>query len=162
MAIKGYSAIPQISSITGALLSDCFVSYPGHLLAGGLTHLQRSSRCILQLHLTGPQDTRLGRVSYPSTEMQLTYSTALPPPAGWASNLLRNRIINGKLKYLKSFKCFQTVNSAFYWQNVSYLSNVLRICIYIYIYKHSSWSRAGSSKLLNSLLPVIPIGLPSR
>ena len=40
--------IPQSSSITGTLQSDCLVSYLGHLLVGGLTPLQKSSQCILQ------------------------------------------------------------------------------------------------------------------
>ena len=40
--------IPQ-SSRTGASLSDCLVSYPGHLLGGGvLPLLQRCTWCILQ------------------------------------------------------------------------------------------------------------------
>ena len=47
--MKGYSAFPQSSSITEASPSDCLVSYPGHSLGGlDLTHLQRSSLCILQ------------------------------------------------------------------------------------------------------------------
>ena len=33
---EGVLHIPQISSITEALLSDCLVSYPAHLLWGGL------------------------------------------------------------------------------------------------------------------------------
>ena len=45
----GVHCIPQSSSITGALPSDCLISYPGH---------------------------SLGK-SYPSTEMQLVYSVAL-------------------------------------------------------------------------------------
>ena len=40
--------IPQSSSITGTSPSDCLVSYLGHSLGGGLTLLQRCSRCILQ------------------------------------------------------------------------------------------------------------------
>ena len=42
--------IPQSSRITGTSPSDCLVSYPGHTLVvvvGGLTPLQRCSRCIL-------------------------------------------------------------------------------------------------------------------
>ena len=35
MAMKGYSAFPQSSSITGATPSDCLVTYPGHSLEGG-------------------------------------------------------------------------------------------------------------------------------
>ena len=37
---EGVLHIPQISSITGTSLSDCFVSHPGHLL-GGLLPLCR-------------------------------------------------------------------------------------------------------------------------
>ena len=47
MAMKGYSAFPKSSSITGGSPSDCLVSYPGHSLRG-VTPLPRSSRCILQ------------------------------------------------------------------------------------------------------------------
>ena len=45
---EGVLCIPQSSSITAASPSDCLVSYPGHLLGGDLTLLQRRSRCILQ------------------------------------------------------------------------------------------------------------------
>ena len=48
MAMKGYSAFPQSSSITGTLPSDCFVSYPGYSSGE----------------------------SYPSAEVQSVYSTA--------------------------------------------------------------------------------------
>ena len=34
MAMKGYSAFPQSSSITEALPSDCLVSYPEHWFEG--------------------------------------------------------------------------------------------------------------------------------
>ena len=44
--------IPQSSSTAGTSPSDCLVSYPGHSLGGGLTPLQRCSRCILQPLLT--------------------------------------------------------------------------------------------------------------
>ena len=36
IAIKGYSAFPQSSSITGTSSSDCLVSYPAHLLWRGV------------------------------------------------------------------------------------------------------------------------------
>ena len=46
--------IPQSSSITGASPSDYLVSYLGHsLVGGGLTTLQRCSRCILQPQQSG-------------------------------------------------------------------------------------------------------------
>ena len=46
--------IPQSSSITGTSPSDCLVSYLGYsLVGGGLTPLQRSSRCILPPQPTG-------------------------------------------------------------------------------------------------------------
>ena len=46
---KGVPRIPQSSSNTGTLPSDCLVSYPGHLLVVvSYFLLQRSSRCILQ------------------------------------------------------------------------------------------------------------------
>ena len=54
--------IPQSSSITEASLSDCLVSYPGHLLKAG---------------------------SYPSAEMQLVYSTT---PADWATLIGREEL----------------------------------------------------------------------
>ena len=50
---KGVLRIPQNSSITRVLPSDCLVTHPEHLLGGGLTPLQRCSLCILQLQLTG-------------------------------------------------------------------------------------------------------------
>ena len=53
MAMKGYSAFPKAPGIAGTSPSDCLVSYPGHSLGGGLTPLQRSSRCILQSQPTG-------------------------------------------------------------------------------------------------------------
>ena len=49
---EGVLHIPQSSSIAGTSPSDCLVSYSGHSL-GGLTPLQRSSRCILKPQLTG-------------------------------------------------------------------------------------------------------------
>ena len=52
---EGVLRIPQSSSIAGTSPSDCLVSYPGHLLGGG--------------------------VSYTSAEKQSVYSTA---PADWA------------------------------------------------------------------------------
>ena len=50
---EGVLHIPQSSGITGALPSDCLLTYTGHLLEGG---------------------------SYSSTEIQTVYSTA---PANW-------------------------------------------------------------------------------
>ena len=50
---EGVLCIPQSSSITGALPSDFFMSYPGHLLGEGVTSLQRCSWCILQPQPTG-------------------------------------------------------------------------------------------------------------
>ena len=51
---EGVLRIPQSSSTAGTSPSDCLVSYPGHSLGGGgLTPLQRSSRCILQPQPTG-------------------------------------------------------------------------------------------------------------
>ena len=52
---EGVLRIPQSSSITGTLPSDCLVSYPGHLLGGGLIPLQRCSQCILQPQPTGQE-----------------------------------------------------------------------------------------------------------
>ena len=49
---EGVFCIPLNSSITGALPSDCLVSYTGRL--GSLTLPQRCSQCILQPQLTGP------------------------------------------------------------------------------------------------------------
>ena len=52
MAIKGSSKFPRSSIITGTSQSDYTVSYPGDSLVGGLTPLQRSSRCVLPLKPT--------------------------------------------------------------------------------------------------------------
>ena len=49
---EGVLHIPQSPSITGTSPSDCLMSYPGHLLGGGLTPLQRCCQCILQLQPT--------------------------------------------------------------------------------------------------------------
>ena len=43
MVIKGYSAFPQSSSITGTSPSDCLVSYPGHSFGGGVLLLCRGA-----------------------------------------------------------------------------------------------------------------------
>ena len=40
---KGVLCIPQSSSITGTSLSDCLVSYPGHLLGEGVLTLCRKA-----------------------------------------------------------------------------------------------------------------------
>ena len=47
-ANKEVCHIPQSSSISGASPSGCLVSYSEQSLGGGLTFLQRFSRCILQ------------------------------------------------------------------------------------------------------------------
>ena len=60
MAIKGYSHIPQNSSITGASSSDCVVSDPG--------------------------DMTLNNQNIPTAEMQSVYSAAT---ADWAKLNLR-------------------------------------------------------------------------
>ena len=62
---EGVLRIPQSSSIAGTSPSDCLVSYPGHSLGGGLTPLQRSSRCILQSRPTGQLE-----VEYRTSEKQ--------------------------------------------------------------------------------------------
>ena len=49
---EGVFCIPQSSSITGATLSDCLMSYPRHSLGGGLTPLQKCCYILLP-HLTG-------------------------------------------------------------------------------------------------------------
>ncbi len=50
---EGMFCIPQISCIIGISPSDCLVTYPGHLLEGFFSPLQRCSRCILLLQPTG-------------------------------------------------------------------------------------------------------------
>ena len=50
---EGVLRILQSSSVTGTSPLDCLMSYTGHSLRGGLTPLQRSSRCILQPQPTG-------------------------------------------------------------------------------------------------------------
>ena len=53
---EGVLRISKSSSITVASPSDCFMSNPEQSLGwGGLTSLQRSSRCILQPQSTGQQ-----------------------------------------------------------------------------------------------------------
>ena len=58
---EGVLCIPQSSSITGASMSDCLVSYPGHSFF-------------------------LGEGTYLTAEMQSMYSIA-PQPAGLYSNV---------------------------------------------------------------------------
>ena len=52
---EGVLRVPQTSSITRTSPADCLVLYPGHPLrwGGGLTPLQRNSRCMLQPQPTG-------------------------------------------------------------------------------------------------------------
>ena len=64
--------IPQSSSITGASPSDCLVSYPGHLLGGGVLPLWRDA---VSVFYSSSQKGYLEE-SYPSAVMQLVYSTA--------------------------------------------------------------------------------------
>ena len=54
---EGVLQILQIASITGTSPSDCLVSYLGHPW-GGLSALQRCSRCILQPRLTEQYNSR--------------------------------------------------------------------------------------------------------
>ena len=46
---EGVFHIPQSSSITGALLSDCLMSYPGHLL--GESHLSAEIHLVYSIAL---------------------------------------------------------------------------------------------------------------
>ena len=78
-------AIFYCSSITRTSPSDCFVSYTGHSLGGGLTPLQRCTWCILHLQHYWSLTiwlfriiyrTLFGMVSYPSAKTQLVYFTA--------------------------------------------------------------------------------------
>ena len=55
---EGVPRIPQNSSITGILPSDCLVSYPGYSL-GDLTALQRSNWCIPPSQLNGHKDNKV-------------------------------------------------------------------------------------------------------
>ena len=73
---EGVFCIPQSSSITGTSQSDCSVSYLGHSLGGGLTPLQRSSWCILQLQPTRKRFYRkqmsIGGTTTPGKHCSLT------------------------------------------------------------------------------------------
>ena len=72
---EGVLPIPQSSSISRTSPSDffCVIS---RTIVGGLTPLQKNSRCILQ-----PRPlSRLG----PSLRVGESYSSAEPPPADWA------------------------------------------------------------------------------
>ena len=57
MAVKRYSVFPQSSSITGALPSDCLVSFQDSRLEVPYS-LQRSNPYILQPQTTGPLGER--------------------------------------------------------------------------------------------------------
>ena len=52
---EGVLHITQNSSIAGTLPLDCLVSYTRTLIGGGLTPLQRCSKCILQPQPTEQQ-----------------------------------------------------------------------------------------------------------
>ena len=49
--------ITRSSSISGTSSSYCLVSYPRHMFQVGVSHLQKSSRCILQAQPTGQSIT---------------------------------------------------------------------------------------------------------
>ena len=53
---EGVLRIPQSSSISEASPWDCLVSYPGTIVGGSLTPLQRFSQCIPQSQPTGPEE----------------------------------------------------------------------------------------------------------
>ena len=74
---EGVIHIPQ-SFTTEASPSDCLMSYPGHLLGGGVTPLQSVYSTALADWATGQS---LGE-SYSSGEMLSVYYTA---PADWDS-----------------------------------------------------------------------------
>ena len=57
--IEGVFCILQSSNICGASLSDCLVSWSGHLLERGLTSLQRCNRCVLKPQPTGLMTVRI-------------------------------------------------------------------------------------------------------
>ena len=82
--------INKYSSITGTSPSDCIVSYSGHWL-GGLTPTQGSSWCILQLQMTGPQDTSCGGLTPPQK-----YSRCIlqPQPTGQRKLVLKNCMLH--------------------------------------------------------------------
>ena len=71
---KGVLYISQSSSITGASLSDCLVSYPRHSLCGG---------------------------SYPSVEIQSVYSTAPANRISWLLNWIWYKVNQQGLKCCK-------------------------------------------------------------
>ena len=106
MAMKGVLRIPQSSSITGALPSDCFVSYPGHSLGGE----SYSSAEMQSVYSTVPSQSTGPLIfegwSYASAEMQLVYSAALAYlRTNWVTHFLRDNLIFQQRKqseYLKS------------------------------------------------------------
>ena len=89
---EGVLRILQSSSITGTLTSDCFVSYPGHLLGG--SYLSAAMQSVYSAVLADWWEV------YPFAEVQSVYSTA---PAAWA----RQRKWDDKISemYKKNFCC---------------------------------------------------------
>ena len=76
---EGVLRIIQSPSITWTSPSDCLVSYPGHSWwGGGLTPLQRSSRCILQPQPTGQHSLLGGGASHSLGNKPSSY-----PLLGW-------------------------------------------------------------------------------
>ena len=79
---EGILCITPNSSITGTSPPDCLMSYPGHLLSGGLTPRKRSSRCNLQPQITGLSGsefdlTRNLRLANSTTRVQILDYTDL-------------------------------------------------------------------------------------
>ena len=66
---EGVPSILQNFSITGTSPSDGLVSYRSNSL-GGLTPLQRCSRCILQPHLTGQDANKPGHGSIQTRQVR--------------------------------------------------------------------------------------------
>ena len=72
MGMKGFSAFPQSSSITGTSLSDFLVSLSGHSLAGVLPQCRDAVGVFCS-----PPSSRLGKVS--SSQMIFTHFARARP-----------------------------------------------------------------------------------
>ena len=91
--------IPPSSSITRISLSDCLEAYTRTHAGGGLTPLQRSSRCILQPHPTG-QSLRRVWVLIPLPRCSLRILQPQPTRLGdsWEKNKIKQNKKTNKQK----------------------------------------------------------------
>ena len=85
---KGVFCIPQSSSITGASLSDCLVSYPGHSLRGGLSTTAEAQ----SVYSTAPPDRAIHRVNVKTVLFQIIQFSISTQFRGQNSSISSNSV----------------------------------------------------------------------